>query len=71
MLLKCGIFHGCDLYWMLTTMMGPCQELQDEISRNYFMFVAIGNSESNFFVQFCKSDIHVGGNGHCKCPDLT
>jgi hypothetical protein len=26
------------------------------------MFVAIGNNESNFFVQLCNSDIHFRGN---------
>jgi hypothetical protein len=62
-------FSWLSLDWMLTKMMGPCQESQDEISGNYFMFATIGNSESNFFVQLCYSDVHAGGNGHCKCPD--
>jgi hypothetical protein len=49
--------------------MGPCQESHDEINGNYFMFVAIGNSESNVFLQLCNSHVHAGGNGHCKCPN--
>jgi hypothetical protein len=54
---------------MLTKMMGPCQKSQDEINGNYFMFVAIGDNESNVFLQLCNSDIHVGGNGHSKYPN--